>query len=112
MAMALTSSLMVNVAVASELSAATENRADFTVHSHNKKVSFLSLQNAVALYLSHVDNFKLVSSLKAFGEGNSNSFEHRHHIEMTNVNTMIADPKVIHLHWRHLSHLAREGRRL
>ena len=40
MAMALTSSLMVIVAVASELSAATENRADFTVHSHNKKVSF------------------------------------------------------------------------
>ena len=65
MAMALTSSLMVIVAVASELSAATENRADFTVHSHNKKVSFChftlpplvhlvrflkpSLQNAVAL---------------------------------------------------------------
>ena len=46
MAMALTSSLMVIVAVASELSAATENRADFTVHSHNKKVSFLSFHSS------------------------------------------------------------------
>ena len=46
MAMALTSSLMVIVAVASELSAATENRADFTVHSHNKKVSFLSFYSS------------------------------------------------------------------
>ena len=45
MAMALASSLMVIVAVASELSAATENRADFTVHSHNKKVSFLSFHS-------------------------------------------------------------------
>ena len=51
MAMALTSSLMVNIAVASELSAATENRADFTVHSHNKKVSFMSFQSSPLVHL-------------------------------------------------------------
>lgn len=51
MAMALTSSLMVIVAVASELSAATENRADFTVHSHNKKVSFLSFHSSPLVHL-------------------------------------------------------------
>ena len=51
MAMALTSSLMVIVAVASELSAATENRADFTVHSHNKKVSFLSFHSSPLVQL-------------------------------------------------------------
>ena len=51
MAMALTSSLMVNIALASELSAATENRADFTVHSHNKKVSFLPFHFSPLVHL-------------------------------------------------------------
>ena len=64
MAMALTSSLMVNVAVANELSAATENRADFTVHSHNKKVSFLSLQSSLCLNSSYIPQpiFKMLYS--------------------------------------------------